>query len=144
MAFQAFLIFLFGFRLVGFLSSNQPPLPANLGNSSVVVATTNIATSAESPSYPERNSQNYKKNKKQEQKAQTLTGTIEWEYDPHAWDCDVPNCDHFALYDDATQSNFHVDDARAALPYEGKRVKLTGVVDEKNRSIHLVSIEPEK
>ncbi len=143
MVFQAVLIFLFSFRLVGFLPFNQPLLLSILSDSSAVLATTNFATSNEAPSNPARNLQNYK-NKKQEQRVQTLTGTIEWEYDPRAWDCDIPNCDHFALYDDATQSNFHVDDARAALPYEGKRVKLTGVVDAKKKSIHLVSIEPEK
>ncbi|HTC62352.1 MAG TPA: hypothetical protein VK709_05875 [Candidatus Saccharimonadales bacterium] len=144
MAFLAVLIFLFSFRLVGFLPFDQPPLSPIHTSSSTALAAANFAASNETLSHPAMNLQNYKKNKKQEQRVQTLTGTIEWEYDPHAWDCDVPNCDHFALYDDATRSNFHVDDARAALPYEGKRVKLTGVVDEKNRSIHLVSIESEK
>jgi hypothetical protein len=78
---------------------------------------------------------------KQEAPAQTLTGTVEWEYKTLAWDCDVPNCDHFALYDDATQTNYEIDDARAALPFEGKRAKIIGVVDPKNRIIHLLSIE---
>jgi hypothetical protein len=73
--------------------------------------------------------------------AQTLTGTVEWEYKTLAWDCDVPNCDHFALYDDATQTNYEIDDARAALPFEGKKAKIIGVVDPKNRIIHLLSIE---
>jgi hypothetical protein len=143
MVLQAVLIFLFSFRLVGFLPFDQLPLPPNDSGSSAVLATTNFVTSSETLSFPAGNLQN-SKNEKQEQSVQTLTGTIEWEYKPQAWDCDVPNCDHFALYDDATQSNFDVDDARAALPYEGKRVKLTGVVDVKKKSIHLVSIEPEK
>ncbi len=60
---------------------------------------------------------------------QTLTGIVEWEYKPLAWDCDVPSCDHFALYDDTTHINFELDDARKALLFEGKRAKVTGVVD---------------
>ena len=75
---------------------------------------------------------------------QTLTGIVEWEYKPLAWDCDVPNCDHFALYDDASRTNYEIDDARKALPFEGKRATLTGVVDTKNSTIHLLSIEPAK
>jgi hypothetical protein len=143
MVLQPVLMFLFSFCLVGFLPFDQPPLPPIHISSYAVVVTTNFATPSETPSFPAGNLQN-SKNKKQEPRVQTLIGTIEWEYKPQAWDCDVPNCDHFALYDDATQSNFDVDDARAALPYEGKRVKLTGVVDVKQKSIHLVSIEPEK
>jgi hypothetical protein len=54
---------------------------------------------------------------------------VEWEYKPLAWDCDVPSCDHFALYDDTTHINFELDDARKALLFEGKRAKVTGVVD---------------
>jgi hypothetical protein len=75
---------------------------------------------------------------------QTLTGIVEWEYKPLAWDCDVPNCDHFALYDDATQTNYDLDDARAALPYEGKRAKVTGIVNTKDSAIHVISIEAVK
>jgi hypothetical protein len=82
-----------------------------------------------------------KKHSKPEAKAQTFTGTVEWEYKPLAWDCDVPNCDHFALYDDASKTNHEIDDARAALPYEGKRAKLTGVLDAQTNTIHLRSIE---
>lgn len=81
---------------------------------------------------------------KREKATQTLTGIVEWEYKPLAWDCDVPNCDHFALYDDKNQINYELDDARKALPFEGKRAKVTGVVDAKNHIIHLLSIEAEK
>lgn len=56
-----------------------------------------------------------KKRAKPEAKTQTFTGTVEWEYKPLSWDCQVPNCDHYALYDDATHSNYELDDARAAL-----------------------------
>src|SRR5579864_9616679 len=85
-----------------------------------------------------------KKHSKQEAKAQTFTGTVEWEYKPLAWDCDVPNCDHFALYDDATKTNYELDNARKALPYEGKRAKVTGVVNAKDSIIHVISIEAVK
>jgi len=78
---------------------------------------------------------------KKERIVQSLTGTVEWEYKPLSWDCQVPNCDHFALYDDATQRNYDLDDARAALPFEGKRAKVVGVVDTKNSTIHVLSIE---
>ena len=66
---------------------------------------------------------------------------MEWEYKPLAWDCDVPDCDHFALYVDATQTNYELDNARAALPYEGKRAKVTGVVNRKDGIIHVLSVE---
>ncbi|MGA7795051.1 MAG: hypothetical protein WCA19_18585 [Candidatus Acidiferrales bacterium] len=84
------------------------------------------------------------KHAKQDAKTQTLTGIVEWEYKPLAWDCDVPNCDHFALYDDATHLNYELDDARAALPFEGKRAKVTGVVNTKDSIIHVISIEAVK
>ena len=143
MVFHAFLIFVFGFRLVGLLPFGPPPLPPIHSSSSLFLAKMNDAASSEAPSFPARNLEN-SKNKKQEPKVQTLTGTVEWEYKPEAWDCDVPNCDHFALYDDASRNNFEIDDARAALPYEGKRVKVSGIVNAKNRTIHLVSIEEMK
>jgi hypothetical protein len=142
MVFQAVLILLFGFRVVSILPVDRQQLPPIHTNPPAVLAQAALASSNVVLSSPASNFQN-SKNKKQEQ-VQTLTGTVEWRYDPLAWDCDVPNCDHFSLYDDASHSNFDIDDARAALPYEGKRVKLTGVVDEKKKSIHLISIEPEK
>lgn len=85
-----------------------------------------------------------RKHAKQEAPTETLTGTVEWEYKPLAWDCDVPNCDHFALYVDATQTNYELDNARAALPYEGKRAKVTGVVNRKDSIIHVLSIDAVK
>jgi hypothetical protein len=84
------------------------------------------------------------KHGKQEAQTQTFTGTVEWEYKPLAWDCDVPNCDHFALYDDATKTNYELDDARAALPYEGKRTIVTGTVNTKDVIIHVLSIQAVK
>ncbi len=82
-----------------------------------------------------------RKHAKQEAPTETLTGTVEWEYKPLAWDCDVPDCDHFASYVDATQTNYELDNARAALPYEGKRAKGTGDVNRKDGIIHVLSIE---
>ena len=86
----------------------------------------------------------FRKHTKQDAKTQTLTGLVEWKYKPLAWDCEVPNCDHFALYDDATHVQYELDDARAALPYEGKRTKVTGVVNTKDSIIHVISIESVK
>lgn len=73
--------------------------------------------------------------------AQTFTGMVEWEYKPLSWDCDVPNCDHFALYDDAAKMNYEIDDARAALPFEGRRAKISGILNPETDTIHLLSIE---
>ena len=85
-----------------------------------------------------------KQSKQQKEKAQTLTGTVEWEYQTLYWTCDVPNCDHFALYDDATHMNYEIDDARAALPFEGKKATITGIVNQKNHTIHLLTIQSTK
>jgi hypothetical protein len=85
-----------------------------------------------------------RKRAKREALVQTFVGTVEWEYKPLSWDCDVPNCDHFALYDDATGLNYELDNARAALPFEGIRAKVMGVVDTKNGIIHLISIKAAK
>lgn len=87
---------------------------------------------------------NSPKHSKENSPPQTLTGTVEWEYKPLSWDCDVPNCDHFALYDDATHLNYELDNARAALPFEGKRARVTGVVNAKDSIIHVLSIEAAK
>ena len=81
------------------------------------------------------------KQTKKHERIQTLTGTVEWEYETLYWSCDVPNCDHFALYDDASHTNYEIDDARAALPFEGKKAIVTGIVDKKNHTIHLLSIQ---
>ena len=84
------------------------------------------------------------KNAKQQAQTQTFKGTVEWEYKPLAWDWDVPNCDHFALYDDATETIYELDDARAALPYEGKIAIVTGTVNTKDAIIHVLSIQAAK
>jgi hypothetical protein len=84
------------------------------------------------------------KHARKDLQTETLTGTVEWEYKPLAWDCDVPNCDHYALYDDTRHANYELDDSRAALPFEDQRVRVTGVVHRKDSVIHVLSIEAAK
>ena len=74
-------------------------------------------------------------------KSQVILGTIEWEYKPLAWDCDTPNCDHFALFDPVSGVNYDLDDSRLAIRFEGKKVRVTGSVDTKDDAIHVVSIK---
>ena len=144
MPFHVFLWLLFAFE-----TTSTPPLGhflmSNPGTNAVAGSTipeSEQATEQENSSA--RQSRSTSKGARQKAQAQTLTGIVEWEYKPLAWDCDVPNCDHFALYDDATQTNYELDDARAALPYEGKRVKVTGVVNTKDSIIHVLAIESVK
>jgi hypothetical protein len=144
MPFRAILLFLLVAR-----TTNTAPLDhfqlAFLGAS---VPGANKVSANEQSTNQENNgqkkSQAARKHAKKEAQPQTLTGTVEWEYKPLAWDCDVPNCDHFALYDDATQMNYELDDARAALPFEGKRALVTGIVNTKDSIIHVLSIEAVK
>src|SRR5216683_2568177 len=144
MPFHVFLLLLFAFE-----TTSTPPLGhflmSNLGTNAVAGRT---IPESEQSSDQENNSAKQspatKKLARQKAQAQTLTGIVEWEYKPLAWDCDVPNCDHFALYDDATQTNYDLDDARAALPYEGKKAKVTGIVNTKDSAIHVISIEAVK
>src|SRR5260370_10939680 len=82
-----------------------------------------------------------RKNAERNTNKEVIVGTIEWEYKPLSWDCDTPNCDHFALYDPASGINYDLDDALLASRYEGKKVRLTGIVDTKNDTIHVVLIE---
>jgi|SRR5579872_439385 len=82
-----------------------------------------------------------RKSAERKPKVQVIVGTIEWEYKPLSWDCDTPNCDHFALYDPASGVNYDLDDSRLASRYEGKKVRVTGSVDTKKDAIHVVSIE---
>ncbi len=84
---------------------------------------------------------NSKKRAKPEEQKQILTGIVEWEYKPFSWDCDTPNCDHFALYDDVSRNNYELDDARTALPFEGKRVRVIGVLNSRTGTIHVIFIE---
>jgi hypothetical protein len=101
-------------------------------------------SSADQESSTPKRAKHSSKHSKQEGQTETLTGTVEWEYKPLSWDCDVPNCDHFALYDDARRANYELDDSRAAVPFEGKRARVTGVVNIKDSVIHVLSIEAAK
>jgi hypothetical protein len=140
-ALQVALVLLLGFQMVSVRHHESPAAGEIPNNQSYPSLSVDASPQANEGIEPAKKTSSSSR-KKQSRPVQTFTGTVEWEYKPLAWDCDVPNCDHFALYDDATRSNFEIDDARAALPYEGKRAKLTGVVDLKNKVIHLVSIEP--
>jgi hypothetical protein len=94
------------------------------------------------PSHPQpKQAHTNRKNAERNTNKEVIVGTIEWEYKPLSWDCDTPNCDHFALYDPASGINYDLDDALLASRYEGKKVRLTGIVDAKNDAIHVVLIE---
>jgi hypothetical protein len=110
------------------------------GASKITDADQSASQANNTPKQPKR----LQKHAKETAQTETLTGIVEWEYKPLSWDCDVPNCDHFALFDDASHANYELDDARAALPFEGKRAKVTGVVNTKESVIHVLSIEAAK
>ena len=141
MTFRAILLLLFGLQTTSAPPLNHYQLTMPSANAGAARTITANEHSTDQENGERLRSHASRKHTKPEAQTQTLTGTVEWEYKPFAWDCAVPNCDHFALYDDATQTNYELDDARAALPYEGKRAKVTGVVDTKNSIIHLISIE---
>jgi hypothetical protein len=141
MTFRTILLFLFGFQTTSTTLPNHFQVTMLSAHAVAARTVTEIEQSTEQKSNGQKRSRASRKRAKQEAPTQTLTGTVEWEYKPLAWDCDVPNCDHFALYDDATQTNYELDDARAALPFEGKRAKVTGVVNAKDSIIHVISIE---
>jgi hypothetical protein len=144
MTFGTILLLLFGFQTTTTMSLN--PFQLAMLSTKAVAARTVAANKLFTD---QRNMERFRshasrKHTREQARTQTLTGIVEWEYKPLAWDCAVPNCDHFALYDDATQTNYELDDARAALPYEGKRAKVTGVVNAKDSIIHVISIEAAK
>jgi hypothetical protein len=142
--FRTIPLFLFCFQAITATQPNhfQLPMPGVNGIAAQTkTASENFAILENREISPSRAS---RKRAKGAAQTQTLTGIVEWEYKPLAWDCDVPNCDHFALYDDATQTNYDLDNARAALPFEGKRVKVTGIVNTKDIVIHVISIEAVK
>jgi hypothetical protein len=141
MTFRTILLFLFSFQTMGTTPLDHFQLMILSAHAFAARTITAIEQSTDQENNGQKRSHASRKRAKQEAQTQTLTGTVEWEYKPLAWDCDVPNCDHFALYDDATHTNFELDDARAALPYEGKRAKVTGVVNAKDSIIHVISIE---
>jgi len=144
MTFRTILLLLFAFQTTGTTPLDHFQLMMLNAHAVEARTVTLIEQSTDQENNGQKRSHASRKRAKQEAQTQTLTGIVEWEYKPLAWDCDVPNCDHFALYDDATQTNFELDNARKALPYEGKRAKVTGVVNAKDSIIHVISIEAVK
>ena len=141
MTFRTILLLLFAFQTTGTTPLDYFQLMMLNAHAVEARTVTLIEQSKDQENNGQKRSHASRKRAKQEAQTQTLTGIVEWEYKPLAWDCDVPNCDHFALYDDATHTNFELDDARKALPYEGKRAKVTEVVNAKDSIIHVISIE---
>jgi hypothetical protein len=109
--------------------------------SGVVLLLLSISTVNAVPAQRPKQSRADRKGAERKMQEQTLVGTVEWEYKPLSWDCDAPNCDHFALYDAASGVNYDLDNSLLASRYEGKKVRLTGSVDTKNDSIHVISME---
>lgn len=144
MTFHTIILFLFGLQMITATQPNHFQLTMRGANGvSAQMNTANEHLAVVEISERSQSRAN-RKHVKEEAQTRTLTGIVEWEYKPLAWDCQVPNCDHFALYEDSTHTNYELDDARAALPYEGKRAKVTGVVNTKDCTIHVISIEAVK
>jgi hypothetical protein len=61
--------------------------------------------------------------------AKTFTGII------------LKNGDNFVLNDSATKSQYTLDNAGKAKPYEGKKVKVTGTLDVDGKLIHVETIQ---
>lgn len=144
MLFRAAMLLLLAFQRSSTTTQSQSELSIPTASAITVRTISENEQSTSQEKNGSKLSHSTRKRPKLEAQTQTLIGTVEWEYKPLAWDCDVPNCDHFALYDDATQANYELDDARAALPYEGKRAKVTGVLNTKDSIIHVISIEAVK
>jgi hypothetical protein len=111
-----------------------------LAIATLLLLSVHIVNAAPTQQRPKR-SHTDRKSAQRTLKEQVIVGTIEWEYKPLAWDCDTPNCDHFALYDPESGINYDLDNSLLASRYEGKKVRLTGIVDTKNDAIHVISIE---
>lgn len=63
------------------------------------------------------------------QQVQTFTGKI------------AKSGDKFVLQDQTGQGSFDLDDQQRASQYEGKKVKITGTLDQAKGMIHVQSIE---
>jgi hypothetical protein len=61
--------------------------------------------------------------------SKTFTGTI------------MKNGDSFVLSDTASKTSYMLDDPQKASQYEGKKVKVTGTVDEASNMIHVETIQ---
>lgn len=67
--------------------------------------------------------------KRQTPQTKTFTGTISKEGES------------FVLKDDAGKTSYQLDDQQTASKFEGKRVKVTGTLDEANNTIRVQSME---
>ncbi len=63
------------------------------------------------------------------EQVQTFTGRI------------AKSGDKFVLQDDGSQAAYELDDQQRASQYEGKKVKVTGTLDQTKSMIHVRSIE---
>jgi uncharacterized protein YdeI (BOF family) len=81
------------------------------------------------PRYSATLQQQSQDQKSQTPQAKTFTGTISKEGDS------------FVLKDDAGKTSYQLDDQQTASKFEGKRVKVTGTLDEANNTIRVQSIE---
>jgi hypothetical protein len=66
---------------------------------------------------------------KSKQQSKTFTGTI------------MKNGESFVLSDTASKTSYTLDDPQKASQYEGKKVKVTGTVDEASNMIHVETIQ---
>lgn len=65
----------------------------------------------------------------QQAPAQSFAGTV------------MKSGDTFTLSDSEHRANYQLDDAQKASRFEGKKVKVTGTLDEQNRTIRIQTIE---
>jgi len=50
--------------------------------------------------------------------------------------------EQLVFWDPSSQTAYQVDDQSKVAPYEGKNVKLTGTVDTKTNTLHVVDVAP--
>jgi hypothetical protein len=50
--------------------------------------------------------------------------------------------EQLVFWDPSSQTAYQLDDQSKVAPYEGKNVKLTGMVDTKTNTLHVVDIAP--
>lgn len=52
--------------------------------------------------------------------------------------------EQLVFWDPSSQTAYQVDDQSRVAPYEGKDVKVTGTVDTKTNTLHVVDVAPAK
>lgn len=73
--------------------------------------------------------QNQGQQNQQQPEMQTFMGTI------------MKTGDQLVFSDDATQSSYRLDDQKTAQKFEGKKVRVTGLLDAQDNMIRVQSIE---